>query len=304
VKGALGLITSIDHQDLATPGRINFASLPFSFSNPLVFIGPPSHNGPDACVARIKSNGSGFKVWLAEAKNHDVWHTIESTSWLAIQSGQSTEGYSAGTITIKGSDGWKTVTLPAELGARPWVFQMVQSANNNADPNLQGQPNNLRGYVKTRMSLASNLGSSFKLLLQSCEGCAQPAEETVAYLAVNSGCSKGATDDNDASMPGSCPNKVGSITLGGKTYDTVTGVLRTVSGQQIVQTATFGRTFKEKPVVLANMQTQHGPNPSELRSVDVTTTQFKFIIDEDTNQDSERTHIEELVAFFAIGTFA
>eukprot|EP00301_Raphidiophrys_heterophryoidea_P024759 c8140_g1_i1.p1 GENE.c8140_g1_i1~~c8140_g1_i1.p1 ORF type:complete len:506 (+),score=135.67 c8140_g1_i1:1-1518(+) len=304
-RGFFGNSTVVNHQDLGTVGRV----VTTGYTTPVVFASPPTIHGGNPCVVRVQSLTTSFRLWLAEHQKSDVWHTLETVQWLVLESG-FTLGCNlvVGKVTVN-SNAWQSVDLSGSsgpLGLRPWIFTTIQSTNNGASPSASKElpPPGLRGFVKTRLSLSENSATSFRIKLETNEGSVtQPTQETVGYLAINSGCTSTQTSGDNTNFTVTCATRYGTLSLGGVVYDYALGITNTKSssmGQQIVN---FGKTFKNVPILLANMQSSRGADPAELRTRLLSTTQYVFVVEEDQAKDVEVKHTREWVAWLALGSF-
>eukprot|EP00301_Raphidiophrys_heterophryoidea_P024626 c8063_g1_i1.p1 GENE.c8063_g1_i1~~c8063_g1_i1.p1 ORF type:complete len:719 (-),score=206.15 c8063_g1_i1:65-2188(-) len=312
VAGLVGTASDVDYHDINNPGRINLSNLAFTFVDPVVFVAGPSRNEIDACVPRIQRTTSpdSFKLWLAETQKSDVKHPSESVGYLVLENGAACNYY-VGKTTV--TNAFTAVDLPSPtsafgvgLGPRPWIFQMIQSANNGATPNIDASnpPNNLRGYVKPRMTMNDNSPSRFRLKLETDQDSnTAPSWETVGYLAINSGCSKTQAAGDLSDYSTICPAVTsGKIMLGTTLYDYVLGIKK--SGVADPDTVQFGSfTFKDRPVVLANMQSFLDSASAEIRIVRISTTGFFFTVEASQDRDGSviTVHNGEWVAWIAIG---
>eukprot|EP00301_Raphidiophrys_heterophryoidea_P024627 c8063_g2_i1.p1 GENE.c8063_g2_i1~~c8063_g2_i1.p1 ORF type:complete len:730 (-),score=201.50 c8063_g2_i1:73-2229(-) len=311
--GIVGSTSSVDHHDINSPGRIDLSIYAFSFVDPVVIVGPPTKHDADAVVPRIQHNSvlSGFKLWLAETQTSNVTHGTEEIGYLVLENSVQACTYYVGKTAV--TRDFTAVNLPSSsrdvLGARPWIFQMIQSVNNGADANMDASnpptKDNLRGFVKTRMTLSDNSASRFQLKLETDQDSdTKPSWENVGFLAVNSGCT--ATQDMGDATDFSqlCTDQFGQITLAGVTYDYLLGVAK---GAGSSQTVYFKKTFAANPVVLANLQTSLHTSSAELRVVSRSVSQLEFQIEQGQtrpDQNSVQPHGPEWVAWIAIGKFS
>jgi len=297
VRGLVGQLHYLTSEDKEEPGKIDLRDLGFAFNRPVVLVAPPSFNGPTATVARIDrvDNPIGYKVWLAEPQISNVPHTYEYSSYLVLDEGFGANYY-VGSIDVTGGDSYTTVQLPdsGTLGPRPWIFQFPQTSYN-------GPSNETFGFVKTRMSLNGNSATSFDLLLESYEAERNSSlSEMVGYLAMNSGCSETQVNGDATSFTNMCATQYGRMHLNGAWWDYALGITETVAGQNKPQVVSFGKTFKQTPVVFASMQTSRGRRSAELRTRDINKDAYYFIVEEDMTVKS-LGHVSEWVAWLAIG---
>lgn len=269
---------------------------------------PPSFNEQFACVPRVESYGtppSGYRLWIAEPLNGDVFHVPESVGWLVLDSGASGNHF-VGTVTATAN--WTSVTLPdtAKTGTRPWIFSFVQSTKNGASADLdyRNPPEGARGFAKPRITLDENSKQTFKVKIEADAISGTKVEsETVGFFAIDSGCLATQTKGDSENFANLCTTQYGSLVVGGIAYEYALGIIKTSGKNMALETITFGKTFKEVPIVLANIQTYLGSNPAELRTFATTTTQYQFLLEEDTTTDIDTSHPPEWVAWLALGNF-
>jgi len=310
VKGARAFLDNIDHRDVNKPGRIDFSSIrTFHFDDPVILMTPPTTTSPNPAVLRVQFQTfpPGFKTWLATPYPYDVARTPESSSFVTFEKGVGAN-YFVGSTDLRGIDGFVKITLPERigLGSRPWVFRQLQSTANGANPAISttAQPHGLRGYVKTRMSLADNTALTFQLRLEADANPTTahvPEQETVGYLAIDSGCSQTQAFGDNSNLAEGCGTRYGSLELGGKRYDFALGIYRSSTDPSTVESIQFGKVFQYAPVVLVDLQTSNEAKPLEIRTKTVTPKQYDFVVTSHELAPSPR--LAEWVAWLAIGNF-
>ena len=155
-----------------------------SYLSPVVFVLPPSFNGPDPAVVRIGNVQSDrFDIFLREPGNKDGSHGAEAISYLVLEAGtwQISDGtlLEGGAVSTDATVGpllnvntWETINLELSFGATPVVISQVQDSG--------GAP-----YLKTPMSNIT--GGGFDLALEKPENATSPsAAQTIGYLAIES----------------------------------------------------------------------------------------------------------------------
>jgi len=306
-RGGAGSASDVTNTDGNTPGRIELSSLICAPASPVVFASPPTASDSTEAVVRVESFGtSGFKLWLVESRACDMVHSKETVSWIVTEPG-SGPNFEVGTVSLTRL--FKPVaTTSTGLGKRPWVFTLVQSSNNNAGPHgftlgyLGG--GGVRGYVKTRMTMQST-GAGFNLKLEA-DATNENSDtsldaETVAYLAINSGCSRSQSGDTD-SFSSFCSTTFGSITIAGTTYKYALGI-RSTKTYASSYSVSFGKVFKSTPIVLANVQTYLDADPCEIRTTGISTRKFSFSVEHDKSVLFAPYHGPEWVAWLALGNY-
>jgi hypothetical protein len=84
------------------------------FQNPVVIVGPPTRNGGDPCVVRVRNvTSNSFQVRIQEWLYLDQWHTVENISYMVVEAGEHImpDGtiWQAGTYALDGTLRWKEV---------------------------------------------------------------------------------------------------------------------------------------------------------------------------------------------------
>jgi hypothetical protein len=104
------------------------------FQNPVVIVGPPTRNGGDPCVVRVRNvTSNSFQIRIQEWLYLDQWHTVENVSYMVVEAGEHIlpDGtmWQAGTYALDGTLKWKQVTFPGSFLDKPLVFQTGQTFN-------------------------------------------------------------------------------------------------------------------------------------------------------------------------------
>ena len=105
-----------------------------TFQNPVVIVGPPTFNGPQPCIIRLKNVGSrSFEMRIQEWMYLDGWHMSETVPYMVIEAGvhHLPDGtmWEAGKFNLSGTFNWKKVVYPSPFAAAPLVFQTMQTFN-------------------------------------------------------------------------------------------------------------------------------------------------------------------------------
>ena len=105
-----------------------------NFSNPVVIVGPPTKNGFDPCVIRLRNvTSNSFEIRIQEWTYLDGVHISETVSYAVVEAGTHmlSDGtmWEAGTYELEGTLNWKHVWFQSSFNAAPLVFQSVQSSN-------------------------------------------------------------------------------------------------------------------------------------------------------------------------------
>ncbi len=145
-----------------------------SFVNPVVIAGPPTRNGSDPCLVKIRNvTADSFEIRLQEWNYNNGGHVTETVSWMVIEAGVHVlpDGtiWEAGLYDMEGTNQWNTIAMSHDFGLTPVILQTVQSDNEE-------------DAVATR--LTSINGNSFRSAFQEEEARNDGhGIETVGYLA-------------------------------------------------------------------------------------------------------------------------
>jgi hypothetical protein len=110
---------------------VSFADMPGS---PVVIAGPPTFNGGDPGVVRLRNMGSSsFDIRFQEWDYRDGKHTQEQILYLVASGGRHVlpDGsiWEAGTFTHYGTPNWKTQPFTEHFPGTPHLFLTVQTYN-------------------------------------------------------------------------------------------------------------------------------------------------------------------------------
>ncbi len=105
-----------------------------SFANPVVILGPPTRNGSDPSVMRVRNvTSDSFEIRLQEWNYNNGPHVTETISYMVVEAGvhELPDGtiWEAGLYEQEGTEAWKSVSLNAGFAFTPVVLQTVQTAN-------------------------------------------------------------------------------------------------------------------------------------------------------------------------------
>jgi hypothetical protein len=150
---------------------------PYTFTDPVVIVGPPSYNGSDPAVVRVRNvTSTGFEIQAREWAYDDGDHAFEDVAWMVVEAGVHTapdgSTWEVGT-TLAGGDVDEATTTNFMLTppTTPLLLASAQTAN-GSDP------------VSVR---ADNLSaSSFDILLEEEEVKVDGhTNEVIGYVAIS-----------------------------------------------------------------------------------------------------------------------
>ena len=292
VIGETGM-ESIDQPDRNTWHSVEFSQgLVDTLSSigaeaPIMTMKPPSYNGPTPCHIRLRNvTRTGCDFQIEEWDHADGSHQRESVFWLAIAPGVYEIQNASGTVfgveatTTSVSDTAQDVTFAFEFEQRPVVVAQSQTKN--------GKSNS----INTRFDVADNEAVNVRVQEQETELYSHRTyhrTEKVGYIAIEQR-TQGVLDD-----------------LG------LTGVLttpfeanrpdqRTGDSPKEATTYSFKRSdYEIAPRTVAACQTRRGPEPAELRHIDIASNEMSLFAEEETSFDDEVNHAGEDIGYIAFG---
>ncbi|MGK0440341.1 MAG: hypothetical protein ACJA0N_000127 [Pseudohongiellaceae bacterium] len=259
----------------------NFTTIPLVFTL-------PTNDGGDPTALRIRNvSTSGFEIAYVEPNAEDGTHPGGTVDWLAINSGDHT--LADGTRLLAGStntsryqskniggNDWEPISFAPSFGATPAVIAMVQTMNSESatPPGTSSIP-----WLVTGMAGVNS--SSMNLALERAESNAGTvsSSETIAYLAM------------DAGQQG--------ILSGSVTYETIL-TADNISGEGGCANSTFQNVYDDPPLVFATQNKRDGGDGGWVRRCNLNNTQVGLVVDEDQDQDSERSHTTERAGILVI----
>ncbi len=250
---------SIDHQWV----RVTIEN---SFNEPIVIAGPPTANGSDPVLIRIRNiDQSGFDVRLQEWDYLDGSHTEETFSYIVMEKGIHTldSGIKIEAGSFTGSSKYQKISLQQAYDTTPVILTQVITEND-------------AGAATGRIRNSGQ--SSFEYKLQEQETTkTSHSTETIGYIAWEPG-----TGEIE-----------GLLFEAGHTSDSVTH-----DWSDII----FETLFPDLPLFIANMQTCDGGDTAAVRTQDIAQTGTQIKIEEEQSKDSEVRHTTEVVGYLVIGS--
>ena len=122
------------------------------FQNPVVIVGPPTRNGGDPCVVRVRNvTSNSFEVRIQEWLYLDQLHTVENVSYMVVEAGEymMPDGtiWQAGTHALDNTLKWKGVTFRESFLDKPLVFQTGQTFNGGDTVAIRMKDVTLEGFI-------------------------------------------------------------------------------------------------------------------------------------------------------------
>ena len=235
-----------------------------TYASPVVVMGPPSHNGSDPAVVRVRNmTSTGFQFRMDEWDYLDGSHGAETIGYLVMEAGDHTftDGTRIQAGSVSADENFTTVDFASAFAATPAV--LVQAASYN-------------GSSAVTERLQNVTAGGFAVRLQEEEGNdGGHANETVGWVAIER-----VVGQSD-----------GLKFQSGVTSQDVTEAEKTIS---------FSQSFTAAPVFLANLQTYAGEDPCALRYSALNANRATVFIEEEKSADSEVSHAAEKVGYLAI----
>jgi len=254
---------------------------------PVVFA-LPTNEGYQSCALRIRNvTNTGFDIVQAEPRDWDGPHISMTIHYLAVEPGE--HYFPDGNRILVGSvnttkvqhhiingppEGWEHVTFDKPFSTTPIVIAMIQTMENE-EANIPYETS--KPFLTVAIQNVNSYG--FDLALERSEDGAGNVtmNETVGYLVMDSGI-RGCFKDNSG-------NEI--------CYETIRSSDSIVGWDDGWTEVMFNVSYQSPPLVFATKNTHDGADGGWLRRRDITTTYVELCVDEDTAQDSERSHTTE-----------
>ncbi|NOR23688.1 MAG: PKD domain-containing protein [Desulforhopalus sp.] len=237
-----------------------------TFSQPVVIASPPSINGTDPAVVRIRNiDQEGFEICIQEWDYLDQTHTLETVSYLVIEKGAYTldDGTMIEAGSFTASTSFQQVDLQQTYNVTPVILTQVMTKNET-------------DAVTSRLSNINQISFNHKIQEQETTKTDHPALETIGYI---------------AGEPGQ-GEVFGILYEIGNTTNSVTHDWFDL---------TFETDFPDLPFFFADMQTSDGGDTAALRTQNMSQTASQIMVEEEQSLDSETRHTTEIVGYFTIG---
>ncbi len=250
---------SIDHEWV----KVFFKN---TYSQPIVIAGPPTRNGGDPVLVRIRNiDQKGFEIHLQEWDYLDGSHTREYFNYIVIEKGIYTlsNGVKIEAGSFTGSNAFQKISLQQKYNFAPIILTQVITENET-------------DAVTGRVQESSQ--SSFDYKLQEQETTKEGhIPETVGYIAWEPGTGE----------------------ISGLSYESGT------TGNSVDNnwfTLTFQTEFPDLPFFIAGIQTYQGSDTVAVRMQNISPSSTQVTIEEEQSVDTEVNHVSEVVGYLAIST--
>jgi hypothetical protein len=240
-----------------------YVGLSRSYKLPIIVAKPPSLNGSDPAVIRIRNVSSeGFEIRLQEWDYLDETHSLENVSYLVMERGSYAlaDGtrVDAGDFNTDKVDNFRSVSFNQSFQKVPVVMSSITSFNGTQ-------------AITGRLREITTNGFEYKMQEQEASSDTH-ANESISYIAWEP--SFGST--------------------GGVTYE----VSKTGS---VVNhnffTIPFTVTFSDTPTFLADMQTTNGSDTANVRWKTLGRDSVIVHVNEEQSADNEIEHGNEAVGY-------
>ncbi|MDF1751216.1 MAG: PKD domain-containing protein [Verrucomicrobiales bacterium] len=277
--GEVGTLTNVTHV-------VQTVTFTGSYNNPVVIANSPTFNEADEAVVRISNiTANSFDIYIAEPTNRDGVHTAETVSYMVMEAGthvlEDGTRIEVGNIvtdnTVGQNGGFLAHSFSTNFQGTPTILTQIQTVNSLHTNTSNPTAGSASEFLKTRQQNSSATGFDVALENQDNFG-AHPVAETIGYIAIEQG--SGAWDSTSGFA-----FQAGSGTTVNQTFDPV---------------AFDGGVFTTAPALMANMSTSVNTDDVQIRVQNISATGFQAKTEEDTTNDAEIGHSQEVVDFIAI----
>jgi hypothetical protein len=251
---------SIDHEWV----KVLFEN---TFSQPIVVASPPTINGSNPSVVRIRNiDQEGFEIRIQEWDYLDGWHMLETVSYVVIEKGAYTldNGTRLEAGSFSGSTSFQQVTLQQAYNFTPVILTQVMTG---IGPDA----------ITNRLGNANQISFNHKLQEQETTQTAHPAVETIGYIAWEPGQGE----------------------VFGILYET--GMTDNSVDHDWFD-LTFETDFPDLPFFFSGIQTTYGNDTATVRTQNMSQTATQLKIEEEKSLDSEMRHTTEVMGYFTLGS--
>lgn len=254
---------AIEIGEVTVSGNWTKVELKKTFTDPIVIVGPPTYNGTDPGVMRLRNiDATGFEIKFAEWDYLDGSHADETVSFLVIEKGyHEVDGTIIEAGTITGTASFTANSFQGSFEEAPVVLTTVATENEET-------------VISGRVKEITASGFSYYFREQESNTNAH-ADETVNYIAW---------------QPGN--GTIETITFEADTTpDAVTHSWYDIGYQN---------GGEQLPFTFADMQTTDGSDSSTVRVQNTSETGFQIMVEEEQSKDEEVSHTKEVIGYLAI----
>lgn len=272
-------------------GNTTFQSVTFRQSYPsipVVVLLPGNENTQPGALRIRNITTSGFEIAQTEPPGEDGAQPATIIHYIAVEPGthQLPNGswLEAGTIStnnvqhgsgVGGPESWTTINFNTSFTSQPAVIGQIQSMNNES-----GNPPGNVSVPWLTTAIQSVTNTSVQMALERSEvndGGNSVANETIGYLAINSGTSISFIDNSNNNIE----------------FETIQSAQNIQGWDDGCFSTNFSNSYSSTPLVAASANTHAGGDGGWLRRCSISTSAIGLSIDEDRDRDSERNHTNE-----------
>lgn len=235
------------------------------YQQPIVVTGPVGMNDQAPVTVRLRNvTTTGFEIRLIPWPSQDTAHGTESVSYLVMEQGRHilADGSRVEAGSLSGSTGLSTVALHSSFTRTPVLLTAIASCNDAEAISGRVLPVAKTGFLYTFREQERNLATGHP-------------RETVHYVAWEPGTGLIGTARYEAAV----------------TTQTITSAWNSVPLQS---------TFKQAPLLFADMQSLAELDPATLRVRQTSSKRFQAMIQEERSLDRETTHRAERIGYLAL----
>ena len=240
-----------------------------TYTNPVVFVQPPSYNEEDPAIVRLDNiTADSFEAMIQEPEHNDGIHSSETASYFVFEAGswQFPDGtlLEVGTNSSSGliKQGFDEIEFEQDFETSPVILSTVQT-------------NNGTQFVRTRQNNITKDGFSVGMEEEEANQLSGHATEELGWLAIE----PGSSTSNDTTI------------LAGQTGNSVTHEWSNVN---------FNNLFDRTPQLIAGISSYDGSDPSGIRYRNLSSDAVEIKVEEDQSSDIETDHTTEVVDFLAV----
>jgi len=277
--------TFIAHDTLGTnrtPDRVTFQQ---TFDTPPVVIVIGSSNGSNSASVRVTNvTTTGFDELIIEPDNWDGRHLQMVTYYIAVEPGRHalsggqvieagllpTSAVQFGTGFTGGIPGWANVSFTRSLNTVPTILHNLQTANSETNNPANGPS---RPHITSIAQSPSLAGFQLAIDRSQANSGPFPSSETIGWIAFPNGGSGSFSDINGTSI----------------NWSAVTSAANIRGWDNGCVTNSHALTGASNPIVVAKKATRNNGDGGWLRYCSVNATTIALRVDEDRDQDNERS---------------
>ncbi|MEM7332511.1 MAG: putative Ig domain-containing protein [Chloroflexota bacterium] len=249
----------IDQADANTWHTVN---LQYSYTNPIVVMGPASYDDADPLTIRVNNvTATSFEFQIDEWEYLDGTHGTETISYIVAEEGEYTLPNDAMLIAGKTdsvTEAFRAVSFSQSFGSTPIVLAQVGSVNE-----ATAVTNRIRDVATNQFEI--------KLEEEENEDDVHLGE-TIYWIAIEPSVEAGLFEAAN------------------------TGVVV----DEVWESVSFAQTYSTNPILIATMQTHDGGDTSTIRYRNLTSSDMEVYLEEETSANTEIGHVDEAVGYLLI----